>query len=145
MLGETYTQKLRSKARHYLTERNLNSCAVFTSTQFHQGFISDYHYEYLMDKIQEKIKEVLPSDCALGCNRLVFMDTDINTCLERIRYREEEVSMEEMGDYLMQLKSEYEDYFLQFQELNGVSSVLKIKSDALTESSIEKIKKLVLE
>ena len=54
-LKKHYTEKLNLYDKYYVTERNLRSCAIFTSTQFNEGFISDFHYEYILDKIEEAI------------------------------------------------------------------------------------------
>ena len=45
-----------------------------------------------------------------GCNRLVYIDTDVATCLKRITDRKGQSNMENFEDYLNCLQKAYEDY-----------------------------------
>lgn len=142
-MSETYTERLSSRRDCYLTERNMYSTAVFTSTLFQEGMITDFQYEYILDKVQDRIKQVLPQDCSLGCNRLVYLNTDVDTCLKRIQYRVEEKYMEEMRHYLKSLQSEYDKYYSDFTETNGFEKVEQITEEVIADSTIAKIKELV--
>ena len=143
VMNETYTKHLSSQKHCYLTERNMYSTAVFTSTLFCEGMITDFQYEYILDKDQERIKQVLPPDCSLGCNRLIYLNTDTDTCLKRIQYRVEESHMEEMRHYLKSLQSEYEKYYTDFIETNGSDKAEQITEEVFTDCTVEKIKELI--
>ena len=69
--------------------------------------------------------------CKLGCNRLVYIDTDVATCLKRITDRKGQSNMENFEDYLNCLQKVYEDYCNIFSEENGRHYLVRVKnSDA---------------
>ena len=95
------------------------------------GYLNDFQYDYLSDIIQQNITDTLPQFCKLGCNRLVYIDTDVATCLKRITDRKGQSNMENFEDYLNCLQKAYEDYCNIFSEENGRHYLVRVKnSDA---------------
>ena len=64
------------------------------------AYLNNFQYDYLTDIIQQNITDTLPPSCKLGCNRLVYIDTDVAICLKRITYRKGRSNMDKFEDYL---------------------------------------------
>ena len=84
----------------YISVRNMYSIQVFANAQYEMGFLNDFQYDYLTDIVQQYITDTLPQSCKLGCNRLVYIDTDVAICLKRISDREGRSNMDKFEDYL---------------------------------------------
>ena len=80
---------------YLISERNLYSTVIFINAQYERGYLSDFQHDYLTDRVHEKIGETLNKECGLGCNKLVYVVTDVERCLERILQRKEESTMME--------------------------------------------------
>ena len=114
-----------------ISVRNMYSIQVFANAQYEMGYLKDFQYDYLTDIIQQTITDTLPQSCKLGCNRLVYIDTDVATCLKRIMDRKGQSNMENSEDYLNCLQQAYEDYCKIFSEENGRHYLVRVKnSDA---------------
>ena len=114
-----------------ISVRNMYSIQVFANAQYEMGYLNDFQYDYLTDIVQQNITDILPQSCKLGCNRLVYIDTDVATCLKRIMDRKGQSNMDKFEDYLNCLRQAYEDYCNIFSEENGMHCLVKVKnSDA---------------
>ena len=91
------------------------------------GYLNDFQYDYLSDIIQQNITDTLPQSRKLGCNRLVYIDTDVATCLKRITDRKGQSNMENFEDYLNCLQKAYEDYCNIFSKENGRHYLVRVK------------------
>ena len=111
-----------------ISVRNMYSIQVFANVQYEMGYLKDFQYDYLTDIIQQNITDTLPQSCKLGCNRLVYIDTDVATCLKRIMDRKGQSNMENFEDYLNCLQQAYEDYCKIFSEENGRHYLVREKN-----------------
>ena len=105
-------------------------------------YYSDPH-DYLPDRVHEKIGETLDKDCGLGCNKLVYVVTDVERCLERILQRKEESTMIDLRDYLHCLQKEYNGYYRIFVEQNGSDSAEKLTNIDEDEVLVRKVERLL--
>ena len=80
----------------------------------------------LIDQVHKKIRETLNKNCGIGCNKLVYVVTDVERCLGWILQRKEESTMVELRDYLHCLQKEYDEYYRIFVEQNGSDSTEKL-------------------
>lgn len=140
LYSETFCQ---CNSTRYISERNLYSAKIFTTAQYKMGYINEFQHDYIIDKIQEKIKTVLPNDCNLGCNRLVYLATDLKTCFERDKSRLEEGNMRNLHAYLECLQNEYEEYFKEFIQQHGSTKTIRVEDFNSPDSIIPQIQSLM--
>ena len=79
VLGDLYLENLHktNNMDYLISKRNLYSTVIFINIQYERGYLTDFKHDYLTDQVHEKIRETLNKDCGLGCNKLVYVVTDV--------------------------------------------------------------------
>ena len=126
-VSDLHREKLLTNVTKSISERNIYSTKIFTDVQHKLGYLSAFQHEYINDLIKEKIVDILPSSFPFACNKLVYLDSDIDVCLDRIKNnRFEESSMNDLENYLRELQRGLENYFDVFVEEHGAENSLKL-------------------
>jgi len=137
---ERLTRKYPEKA--VVSERYLTSVHPFTQTMLDCNYISEFSTAFILQKLDEAMTRI---NEYLQIEKIIFLDTDIELCLERwlLRERREEMKFapDEMKKYLTFLRSNYLNFYekqysseLVIVKNNDLSSIRKIVSDSLGES-----------
>ena len=145
VLGKLYSENLQKNNNmdYLISERNLYSTVIFINAQYERGYPTDFQHDYLTDQVHEKIGETLNKDCGLGCNKLVYVVTDVERYFGRILQRKEGSTMLRLRDYLHSLQKEYDKYYHIFVEQNGSDHAEKLTNIDEDEVLVRKVERLL--
>lgn len=111
-----------------LVERYLTSVNPFTQTMLDCEYISKFSADYILQKMNEALFRISQH---FEIDKVIFLDTDVEICLNRwlSRERREEMafSSDRMKEYLTKLRSNY----LKFYEKHYPSQLIVVKNNDL--------------
>lgn len=136
---EKWYDNTKMNNKYIIGERSLNSTKLFVAAQKNIGILNDFQFDYLNSKIDKLISK------KISCNKLIFIDTDTDICLSRIRKskRIEEDLMDNLNQYLQALRLIYKTYFYTFMNNYGPFSCLTLKTNYKYCEALEQIKRLM--
>ena len=111
-----------------VSERSPYSAHIFNDTYFEMGFYNAFVHEYISNKIQTSITSLqLDAD---GPHKTIFVESTVETCLQRIQYRnrEEEQKVAFMASFLRRLQDQYNAHIDKLQDKN--KHVLRITNNS---------------
>ena len=101
---------------------------VFIRLSHKNKYISDFEKDLLVNNCDDAVHTYFASDNFMGVNKIFYLDTPINVCLEQINIRDREGEAKTSSisaSYLEDIDAQYKLLFDQFVSVKGGTSVLR--------------------
>lgn len=131
-LKKVYCDARETRPSIIITERSLYSPIIFTTFLHGQGFLTEFSKDFLINEALNVISE--NNFPFLGSDKLFFLNTPVNTCIERVKLRgrvEEQTSTFELGSHLHALRETYIEFTKHFTHVKGNNNLFVSNSTDL--------------
>jgi len=100
-------------------DRGIYSTTVFINHALQSGFITQFGADFLRQRTQDTIHQYFGKNRPFGTDKLFYLDTPLETCLERLQQRNRPEEENLKSSHLKLLNELYNEYLVKYRQSEG--------------------------